>query len=76
MLVERYEETHYPIPPAEAVVDAQFRTNLPVVFFIAQTTLAFYVQSVEDSQRHAIAKLEEQMFPSVPKFGTGSELIH
>ena len=29
-----------------------------------QTTLAFYVQSVEESQRHAVAKLEEVMIPS------------
>ena len=30
-----------------------------------QTTLAFYVQSVEESQRHAIAKLEKQVFPNL-----------
>ena len=30
-----------------------------------QTTLAFYVQSVEESQRHVIAKLEEQVFPNL-----------
>jgi hypothetical protein len=43
----------------------------------AQTEGAAHAaQSVEESQRHAIAKLEEQMFPSVPKFGPGSELIH
>jgi integrase len=36
-----------------------------------QTTLACYVQSVEESRRYAIAKLEEQMFASVPNFGQG-----
>jgi integrase len=30
-----------------------------------QTTLAFYVQSVEESQREAIGRLEEQMFPNL-----------
>lgn len=30
-----------------------------------QTTLAFYVQSVEESQRKAIGRLEEQMFPNL-----------
>lgn len=38
------------------------------------TTLAFYVQSVEESQRQAISKLERIMFPNVPKFEEGSEL--
>jgi len=32
-----------------------------------QTTLAFYTQSVEESQRSAISRLEEVMFPNVPK---------
>ena len=32
------------------------------------TTLAFYTQSAEESQRNAISKLEAIMFPSVPKF--------
>jgi integrase len=36
------------------------------------TTLAFYVQSVEESQRQAISKLEQVMFPNVPKFDEGS----
>src|SRR5437879_5967569 len=33
-----------------------------------QTTLAYYVQTIEDSQRNAIAQLEKLMFPNVPKF--------
>jgi integrase len=33
----------------------------------AQTTLAYYVQSVEESQRNAIARLEKIMSPIVPK---------
>ena len=40
------------------------------------TTLAFYTQSVEESQRNAISKLEGIMFPNVPKFEKGSPLIH
>ena len=42
----------------------------------AQTTLAYYVQSVEESQRSAITRLEKIMFPNVPKFEKGSSLIH
>lgn len=42
----------------------------------AQTTLAYYVQSVEESQRSAIARLEKIMFPNVPKFEKGASLIH
>ena len=38
-----------------------------------QTTLAHYTQSPEDSQRRAMAKLEELLFPSVPKFGEAEE---
>jgi len=40
------------------------------------TTLAFYTQSVEDSQRAAISKLERILFPNVPKFEEGPSLIH
>ena len=40
------------------------------------TTLAFYTQSVEDSQRTAISKLERILFPNVPKFEEGPSLIH
>jgi integrase len=40
----------------------------------AQATLAYYVQSVEESQRSAITRLEEIMFPNVPKFEKGSSL--
>jgi len=40
------------------------------------TTLAFYTQSVEESQRNAISKLEGIMFPNVPKFDDESPLIH
>jgi integrase len=42
----------------------------------AQTTLAYYVQSAEESQRNAITRLEKIMFPNVPKFEKGSSLIH
>jgi integrase len=42
----------------------------------AQTTLAYYVQSVEESQRNAITRLERILFPNVPKFEEGSSLIH
>ena len=41
-----------------------------------QTTLACYTQSVEESQRNAISKLEGIMFPNVPKFEDGLSLIH
>ena len=40
----------------------------------AQTTLTYYVQSVEESQRSAITRLEKIMFPSVPKFENGPRL--
>jgi hypothetical protein len=49
-----------------------------------QTTLTFYVQSVEESQRRAVAKLEEVMMPTcapvalqiAPKRGAGfSQMI-
>ena len=43
---------------------------------LPQTTLAYYVQSVEESQRSAITRLEKMMFPTVPKFEDGSLLIH
>ena len=39
-----------------------------------QTTLAYYVQTIEESQRSAIARLEKLMFPNVPKFENASEL--
>ena len=39
-----------------------------------QTTLAHYTQSPEESQRRAMAKLEELLFPSVPKLGEGEEV--
>lgn len=39
-----------------------------------QTTLAFYVQSVEESQRRAISSLEKILFPNVPKFEEGAQL--
>ena len=42
----------------------------------AHTTLAFYTQSVEDSQRNAISKLEGILFPNVPKFEEGPSLTH
>ena len=40
------------------------------------TTLAFYTQSVEESERNAISKLERILFPNVPKFEQGSTLTH
>ncbi len=40
------------------------------------TTLAFYTQSLEDSQRRAVGKLEELMLPSVPKLVEDPKLIH
>jgi integrase len=39
-----------------------------------QTTLAYYVQTIEESQRNAIAQLEKLMFPNVPKFENASQL--
>ena len=41
-----------------------------------QTTLAFYTQSVEESQRSAISRLERVLFPNVPKLEEGPSLIH
>ncbi len=38
------------------------------------TTLAFYVQSVEESQRRAISSLEGILFPNVPKFSQSAPL--
>ena len=35
------------------------------------TTLMFYTQSLEESQRNAISKLEAILFPNVPKFEEG-----
>ena len=40
------------------------------------TTLAFYTQSVEESQRNAISKLERILFPNVPEFEEGPTLTH
>jgi integrase len=34
-----------------------------------QTTLTFYVQSIEESQRRAVAKLEEVMMPTCAPVG-------
>ncbi len=42
----------------------------------AQTTLAYYVQSVEESKRSAITRLEKIMFPNVPKLEKGPSLSH
>lgn len=38
-----------------------------------QTTLAIYTQTVEESQREAMGRLEELLFPSVPKFDKEEE---
>jgi len=38
------------------------------------TTLAFYAQSLEESQRKAISSLEGILFPNVPKFEEGAQL--
>lgn len=40
------------------------------------TTLAFYTQSVEESQRNAISRLEQIMFPTVPKSEETLQLTH
>lgn len=40
------------------------------------TTLECYTLSVEESQRSAISKLEEIMFPNVPKYEEGPQLSH
>jgi hypothetical protein len=40
------------------------------------TTLAFYTQTEEKSQRDALSKLEELLFPNVPSFGNREELIN
>jgi integrase len=40
------------------------------------TTLLFYTQSVEDSQRNAISRLERILFPNVPKFEQGLTLTY
>jgi len=40
------------------------------------TTLAFYTQSVEESERNAIAKLERILFPNVPKFEESPTLTY
>ena len=40
------------------------------------TTLAFYTQSVEESERNAIAKLERILFPNVPKFEEAPSLTY
>jgi hypothetical protein len=40
------------------------------------TALAFYTQSVEESQRNAISKLEAIMSPDVPKFEDGLPLTN
>ena len=41
-----------------------------------QTTLAFYIQSAEESQRRAVLNLERIMFPNVPGFETGGVLTN
>ena len=38
-----------------------------------ETTLGIYAQSVEESERRTMIKLEELMFPNVPTFGGSSE---
>ncbi|PYT91402.1 MAG: hypothetical protein DMG36_18600 [Acidobacteria bacterium] len=40
------------------------------------TALAFYTQSVEESQRNAMTKLERILFPNVPKFKERPTLTH
>lgn len=41
-----------------------------------QTTLAFYIQSAEESQRRAMRNLERIMFPNVPEFEEGRVLTN
>jgi hypothetical protein len=40
------------------------------------TTLAFYTQSVGESQRNAISKRDAIMFPNAPKFEEGPPLTN
>lgn len=45
-----------------------------------ETTLGIYAQSVEESERRTMIKLEELMFPNVPTFdgltSAGSKLVN
>jgi len=59
-------ELHEPVRTAQQVLGHSSPT----------TTLAFYTQTEEKSQRDALSKLEELLFPSVPKFAKPGELIH
>lgn len=38
------------------------------------TTLEVYTQALVDAQRDAVSKLEQLLFPNVPKFETGQEV--
>jgi integrase len=40
------------------------------------TTLAFYTQSVEESESNALSKLERILFPNVPRLEEGPALTH
>jgi len=40
------------------------------------TTLSVYTHAIPESQRHAVAKLEGVLFPSVPQFAAASGLTH
>jgi len=64
-------------PPVESIpqvrsqllsVKCESPSNRPTPSWAPLTSLTFYTQSVEDLQRNAIARLEETMFPNVPKF--------
>src|SRR5271156_749379 len=41
-----------------------------------QTTLAFYIQSAEESERRAMRNLERIMFPNVPEFEASGVLTN
>jgi integrase len=59
-------ELHEPVRTAQQVLGHSSPT----------TTLVFYTQTEEKSQRHALSKLEELLFPTVPKSSNPEELIN
>jgi integrase len=59
-------ELHEPVRTAQQVLGHSSPT----------TTLAFYTQTEEKSQRDALSKLEELLFPTVPKSENSEELIN
>jgi integrase len=59
-------ELHEPVRTAQQVLGHSSPT----------TTLAFYTQTEEKSQRDALSKLEELLFPNVSKSAESEELIN